>query len=278
MEDFYSTGLNREDYQYDPAKEANGKFLSFGYWETGEESYPEAAKNLLKFFIENSEVEEPERILNVCCGYGSETFVYYEKFKPQIIEGIDITKLEVDYANDKAKTLGVDKNVVFHHGDACILDFPENTFSHVFGIEGPAHFNTREKFFKSASRVLKKDGEMILTDLILGKKFSTKNVFSNIFLSFATKVWAGTKANWVDEETYKKQIENAGMNVVLFRKIGDKVFPGYAGYASREKTLKESEKERGILAARGFVIISKMLGYLYRKGWIEYIYVKAKKD
>lgn len=278
VEDFYSSGLNREDYQYSSEKEeVTGKFLSFGYWETGNETYLEAAKNLLNFFIENSEVKKAERILNVCCGYGSETFAYYEKFRPKLIEGIDITKIEIDYANDKAKTLGVDKNIIFHHGDACVLDFPENSFSHIFGIEGPANFNTRENFFKAANRVLKKGGDLILTDTILGKKFQRNKKSHNLFVGFASKGWVVPRANWVDEETYKKQIENAGMKVTLLKKIGDKVFPGYAKYCSRFKTMKEVKKERGILAMIGFTLISMTLGFLYKKGWIEYIYVKAKK-
>jgi len=213
----------------------------------------------------------------VCCGYGSETFAYYEKFQPNMIEGVDITKLEVDYANDKAKALGVDKKVVFHHGDACVLNFPGDHFSHVFGIEGPANFNTRENFFKAASRVLRKEGELILTDIILGERFNRKKKFHKLFLGLASKGWVVPRANWIDEETYKKQLENAGMKVIIFKKIGDKVFPGYANYCSRKKTMQESKKERGFFPAIGFVLISRALGYLYKKGWIEYIYVKAKK-
>lgn len=279
VEDFYSTGLNREDYKYDISKEKNtGKFLSFGYWETGKESYVEAAKRLLKFFIENSDVKKAEKILNVCCGYGSETFGYYEKFKPKLIEGIDITKLEIDYANDKAKSLGLDKKIKFSHGDACILNFPENSFSQIFGIEGPANFNTRENFFKAAGKVLKKDGELILTDIILGKKFRRRKKIHNLFVGFASKWWVVPRANWVDEETYRKQIENAGMKIIFLKNIGDKVFPGYAGYCSRKKTIKEVMRDRGFLAAIGFSLISVALGYLYKRGWIKYIYVKAKKD
>ncbi|MCL5018524.1 MAG: class I SAM-dependent methyltransferase [Candidatus Pacearchaeota archaeon] len=187
VEDFYSTGLDRSDYRYDTKKERDGKFLSFGYWENENDSYLDAAKRLLNFFIENSEIEKAEKILNVCCGYGSETFAYYEKFKPELIEGVDITKIEVDYANDKAKNLGVDKKVIFHHGDACVLDFPENSFSHIFGIEGPANFNTRENFFKAAGKVLKKEGELILTDIILGKKFDKDKKFHNLIVGLASK-------------------------------------------------------------------------------------------
>lgn len=278
VDNFYSSGLNTQiDSKYDKSKEYDGKFLSFGWWEKGTTEYLDAAKNLLNFFIENSGIKNPDKILNICCGYGSETFVYYERFKPKIIEGIDATKLQVDYANDKAKALKLNHRIKFVHGDACILDFPENSFSYILGIEGPANFNTREKFFSSAHKVLKNEGELILTDIILGKKFKIKSKIHNFLVGFASKWWVVPRANWINEETYKKQLEDAGFEGVMMKKIGEKVFPGYARYCSKFKTIKKVSGERGIRNAIGFSIISVILGYLSKKGWIEYIYVKAKK-
>lgn len=213
----------------------------------------------------------------MACGYGTETFIYYEKFKPNLIEGIDITKLHIDYANNKARYLKLDENVRFNCGDACILDFPKDTFSHILGIEGIAHFNTRERFFKAANKVLKKNGEMILTDLILGEKFNKKSFFSNIFLIFATKVWVGTKANWVNEKTYREQLEKSGFKVILLKKIGNKVYPGYANYFSKIRTIRRITKKRNFLTSLGLSAISMLLGYLYKKGLIDYIYVRARK-
>jgi len=231
----------------------------------------------LNLFIKDSAIKNPDKMLNVACGYGPETFIFYEKFKPNLIEGLDITKIHIDYANHKAKLLNLNNKIKFCHGDACDLNFPENTFSHILGIEGIAHFNTREKFFKEAHRVLKKDGEMILSDLILGKKFKKKSFFSNLFVSLATKAWVGTKENCVNEKEYRKQLENIGFEIVFLKKIGNKIYPGYGHHFSKIKTIKEEIKERGFLPAIGLSIISMLLGFLYKKGWIEYIYVKAKK-
>ena len=104
----------------------------------------------------------------------------------------------MDYANYKAKKLGLDKKIKFRHGDACVLNFPKNTFSHVLGIEGIANFNTREKFFKAANKVLKKNGELLMTDIILGKKFSKTKKLHKLFVGFAAKNWAVPKANWTN--------------------------------------------------------------------------------
>lgn len=269
--------MDRSDYHYDISKEYDGKFLSFGYWEPDTKTYLEAANNLLNFVIKNSEVKKADKILNVCCGYGTETFAYYNEFKPQLIEGIDITKLHINYANDKAKSLELDNRIKFSYGDACVLNFPENNFSYIFGIEGPANFNKRVDFFKAAHRVLKNKGELILTDIVLGKSFKRKSSLHNLLVGFAAKSWVIPKANWVNEEDYKRQLEKNGFKIIFLRKIGNKVFKGYANYCTRIKTIKKMMKERGIFTGIGFTIISCLLGYLYKKGWIEYIYVKARK-
>ncbi len=118
---------------------------------------------------------------------------------------------------------------------------------------------------------------MVLSDLILGKKFKKKSFFSNLFVRFATKVWVGTKENWVDEKEYKKQLEEIGFKIVFLKKIGNKVFLGYSNYFSKIKTIKEVTKERGFLTTIGLSLISMFLGYIYKKGLIEYIYVKVRK-
>jgi ubiquinone/menaquinone biosynthesis C-methylase UbiE len=277
VEKFYSTGLKRFGNEYVLLVKQVKGFLSFGYWNKDTKTYLEAAANLLNYFIKNSNIKEADRILNVAFGNGTETFSFFEKFNPKIIEGIDVAKVHVDCANNRAKALKLDKRIKFYHGDACVLNFPENTFSHILGIEGPAHFNTREKFFKSARRVLKKEGELILTDIILGEKFNKGKYFQTMISKLIAKKWIVPEVNKVNEERYKDQLKKTGLNVIFLKKIGNKVFTGYANNSLSIKTIKMRISQRGVLATIGLTIISYALGYLYKKGLIEYIFIKAKK-
>ena len=277
VEKFYSIGSKIENYITDKQLQRNKEFLSFGYWKNNTKTYINAAENLLQFFIKNSEIKKVSKIANVACGYGTETFAFYNVFKPTMIIGIDITKQHVDYANEKSRVLNLEKKVKFYHGNACILDFPDNTFSHILGIEGPAHFNSREKFFNSAYRVLNKNGELLLTDIIGGREFKTKKGIQKYIMNFSGKKWHVPKVNWVDENTYKQQLNQAGLKVIFLKLIGNKVFPGYANNAFSFKTIKTRIRQRGIFGTIGLTIISYLLNYLYKKGIIEYIYVKAQK-
>ncbi len=75
----------------------------------------------------------------------------------------------------------------------------------------------------------------------------------------------------------KEQMEKEGLKVVFLKKIGEKVFPGYSNNGFSIKTIKTRLLQRGPFAIIGLTIISYLLGYLYKKGLIEYIYVKAQK-
>jgi SAM-dependent methyltransferase len=214
--------------------------------------------------------------LSVACGYGTETFSCYERFKPKQIFGVDVTQKHVSYSADKARQLMIDDDVHFNHGNACALDFPARSFSHIIGIEGPVHFDTRRSFFSEAQRVLQKKGELILTDIILGSKLKTISGFHRAILHFTAKHWIVPDANWVDDSQYKRQLRNAGFTSVYLEKIGGMVFPGYARNAFVFSTIKNRLLQRGVFATIGLTIISYLLGYLYKRKIIEYIFVKAQ--
>ncbi len=273
VEYFYSHGPSIISDRYDTILQQTKEFLSFGYWEKGTKTYLQAAKNLLTFFIQNSKIEKATKILNVACGYGAETFVYYDIFKPELIEGVDITRKHVEYSNKKAHDLHLDKWIKFHHGDACAMEYPENSFSNIFAIEGPAHFRTREEFFSIASKILQKDGELLMTDIILGEKYNTAGSIKKRILSSCVKNWVIPEENIVNEDTYKMQMERAGLKLVFFHKV----FPGYALNALSLKTFFIRLSQRGWWTTWGLSFISFLLGVLYKTGMIEYIYVKGRK-
>jgi ubiquinone/menaquinone biosynthesis C-methylase UbiE len=276
VERFYSSGSEITSRTYDGIKNKTWEFLSFGYWKDGTHTYLQAATNLLDYFLNKSGIRKPGKILSVACGYGTETFSCFSTFHPKHIYGIDITNKHVSYSNTKAKQLNLDDRISFRHGDACAVDFPSHSFSHVIGIEGPVHFKTRSKFFHESKRVLNDSGELILTDIILGRSLKSIGRINKRILRFIAKEWIVPDENWVDAAQYKKQLIGAGFSSVHIRKIGKFVFPGYARNAFTVNTIANRLRQRGIMITLGLTIISYMLGYLYKRHIIEYIFVKAR--
>ncbi len=278
VNDFYSIGARRIEIEGNEKKHFSGGFISFGYWENNEKNYVKAAEKLLDFFITEASIKNPKKILNVACGYGEETFQILKKTNPEEITGIDITESHVDYANYVANKMNLQNVIKFLHGDAVELkDFPDNSFSHILGIEGPAHFNTREKFFQSAHRVLAADGELIITDIILGNNYTPKNIFFYILVRLACYFWKMPIPNRIHKEKVLEQLKTIGFEIINVKLIGDKVFPGYSGsFAPDVLELNHKTKRMGLFYAFSFTFIGKYLGYIYNKSLIDYIFIHAR--
>ncbi len=268
VEMFYSHGADRR------AQEADG-FLSFGYWSEGARDYDEATEALLEFFLAEADIRDPELILNVCCGNGAETTRIYERLRPKKIHGIDITAPHIQTCRKRAAELGLSNELVFQQGDACKTGFPDNTFSHVIGIEGPAHFNTREAFFAEAYRVLKPGGMLMLTDSVIQKK--PEGLAEAAVAQLCLRVWHMPRANWVDIHTYRRQLERVGFQVEILRSIGDRVFPGFASYNVRPDAIRDTLRVHGKRVGLGLVFICWLLGHVYSRGLSDYLLVKAFK-
>jgi hypothetical protein len=91
------------------------------------------------------------------------------------------------------------------------------------------------------------------------------------------KHWHMPKENWIGTDEYVQQLKDAGFKVAQFLKIGDHVFPGFAHYNTRLKSILNAIKTRGLPIGIGLTFISWLLGYGYRKGMIDYVFVKAVK-
>jgi len=266
-------------YSYGSKKRAQiaGGFLSFGYWDRNTKEYYEAAEKLVDFFLFEANMEKFENVLNVACGYGAESFRFFEAIKPKEMRCIDITQAHIDFAKRKAKEKGFQNKMIFEKKDACRTNYPSNFFSHVLGIEGPAHFKTRMDFFSESYRVLKEKGKLMLTDITFDPIASKKNFILNKITELGSKRWHMPKENWGNIEKYCEQLRAAGFKVEKVLKIGNKVFPAFAKYNTRFKSIVQAMRTRGLPLGIGLTFISWLLGYGYKHGVIDYIFIKAEK-
>lgn len=268
VEMFYSHEAERR------AQEADG-FLSFGYWDGGIQDYDQATRRLLEYFLAEVDIQDPREILNVCCGNGAETVRIFERLRPRRIHGLDITAPHIATCRKRAAALGLSEQLTFQHGDACRTGLPPESFSHVIGIEGPAHFNTREAFFAEAHRVLEPGGWLLLTDSIIQK--DPEGLAEQAVAQLCLRVWQMPRANWINIHTYRQQLERAGFEVEILRSIGHNVFPGFARYNVRPDAIRDTLRVHGKAVGPGVVFICWLLGYVHRRGLSDYLLVKARK-
>lgn len=268
VQTFYSHGAEKR------ALEAKG-FLSFGYWKDDTKDYTEAAENLLQLLLDESGIEAPDVILNVACGNGIETAKIFDRLKPKRIHGVDITRKHIETSQRRAEQLGLADRLVFEHGDACRTRFADETFSHVIGIEGIAHFDTRERFFAEARRVLKPGGQLMLTDCILHRL--PPGMMDEVATRACSHFWHMPRANWVDIPEYTEQLERNGFRVEFVRSIGNRVYPGFAKFNVTASAIWNNIEVRGLPVGLGLAFICWLVGDVHRRGVSDYVLVKAFK-
>jgi ubiquinone/menaquinone biosynthesis C-methylase UbiE len=270
VERFFSHGSNRR------AKQENG-FLSFGYWTKSGQNYFQAAENLLELLLSKETPLNHGNILDVACGYGSETFKIYEVLKPDKIIAIDITSAHIEYAKRIALEQNLHDKISFEKQDACILPFQSKFFAYVIGVEGPSQFNTREQFLKRAYEVLEPNGVLLLTDVIIHKDVAQKNWLNRRIGNILSKQWYIPEPNWMNFEKYNQMLVDIGFKVDVIKGIGANVYPGFARFNTMWSSIKNAIRVRGLGIGLGLTFISWLLGIASKKGLLDYAYIRAVK-
>jgi ubiquinone/menaquinone biosynthesis C-methylase UbiE len=270
VERFFSHGSNLRALQ-------EQGFLSFGYWTKKGQNYYEAAEDLLELLLSNEKVLNRGIILDVACGYGSETFKIYEKLKPNKIIAIDITSAHIDYAQKVVAEQKLTNEISFEKQDACILPFQSKFFAYVIGVEGPSQFNTRENFLKRAYDVLEPNGILLLTDVIVHKDIAQKNWVNRQIKHIVSKYWYMPEANFMNFERYRKMLDDIGYKVEFIKGIGASVYPGFAKFNMKRSSILNAIHVRGLRIGIGLTIISWLLGMASKRGMVDYAFIRATK-
>jgi ubiquinone/menaquinone biosynthesis C-methylase UbiE len=270
VEKFFSHGADTR------AKQEDG-FLSFGYWTIEGQDYRQAAENLLELLLSNETPLNGGIILDVACGYGTETFKILDKLKPDKIIAIDITSAHIEYAKMIALERNVAEKISFEKQDACILPYKSASFTHVIGVEGPSQFNTREQFLKRAYDVLKPNGVLLLADVIIHANAARKSWLNGIIGHILTKQWYIPRPNMMNFERYRKMLVDIGYQVDFIRGIGANVYNGFARFNTKWSSIKNAIAVRGLWIGIGLTFISWLLGIAFKRGLLDYAYIRAVK-
>lgn len=144
-------------------------YLNLGYWD-GTLEVEEACQDMVKQLIYFAEVSEKCKVLNVGIGYGEELIYLLNKYPNIDLHGIDILSSQVEQAKKKLEKLGLRQKVSLKTCDATNLQSLNQDYDFILAIESAFHFNTREKFFEEAFKVLKPGGKMVLADVMISKE------------------------------------------------------------------------------------------------------------
>ena len=141
--------------------------MHVGYWEDEKGNTPkaEAAKKLTKKVIDLTLIQKHGKLLDIGCGYGKPA-ICLAKEKGCHVDGITISESQYKECIKNVQSENIGNKVHFYYGDAMELPFISNYYDGVWFFESIFHMPDRVKALGEANRVLKKNGILIIADII----------------------------------------------------------------------------------------------------------------
>lgn len=105
------------------------------------------------------------RIADLGCGVGASLFYIYPRLlNPAPALGLTLSPVQARLAGESAGQLGLQDQIRFAEGDFTSVPLPSESLDAVYSVEAVCHAVDPEKYFKEASRLLRKGGRLILVD------------------------------------------------------------------------------------------------------------------
>jgi len=238
----------------------NSGYFNFGYWGTGATSQREASDALVDRLVASS-ASNGGRILDVACGLGASTERLTQTYPPDMITAINISKKQI--ADARARVPGCDFQVM----SATEMAFPDNHFDTVICVEAAFHFDTRDKFFKEAYRVLKPGGSLVLSDILFRPVSTTLQEF-----------WHIPSANRVSSiAEYRDRLAAAGFVSIDVTDATGFVVGGFTRNLARWPGAERRAGRMKLVRSLGAAPVCKLLAAYFARVCETYLLVSARK-
>ena len=85
------------------------------------------------------------------------------------------------------------------------------------------------------------------------------------------------RVNWMSMEEMKGLLNEIGFIIDTAESAGRNVFPGFSHHNLKLESIRNAIRTRGIRIGLALTLISWLLGYVYRRKMIDYVFLRAIK-
>jgi len=205
-------------------KPAEHHWGNLGYWENTQD-YTTACKQLAQKVGDSAALNHESEMMDLGFGCGDQLIFWHQKYGVNSISGVNTSQSQVGLAQKKLRQAKI--NAFLHHYDhTAIENQPDRSFSHLVAVDSAYFFDDRDQWFKQAHRVLKPEGRLVMTDLIMP---SQPGDFLQEFIMRSLLWLCGIpRENIISLDTYKQQLSEASFQSIETEDISDTVLTGFA--------------------------------------------------
>lgn len=258
-----------------------GENFHFGYFENPEKSLDEATDALIEKLSDLGNFSEASSVLDIGCGIGNPAFHLYDKYDCPIT-GISTSQKGIELARKHCQSRGLADRVQFKIADGTDNGLPNRNYDIAWVLES-SHLMNKPKLFKECFRVLKKNGTLLLCDIMLKRRptiidhlklFTQRKL--NYPLGYLSMKKAFGRGKTETFSFYQEEVKKAGFKEVSLIDISDNVIPTIDKWRSnistnRNQILRSFTPEK----ITDFLAASDLLEDLYRDGIHGYALLKA---
>ncbi|MFT5171335.1 MAG: ubiquinone/menaquinone biosynthesis C-methylase UbiE [Candidatus Marinamargulisbacteria bacterium] len=249
-------------------------FINLGFWEGETRDLDVACEALADKMATTAGLQSTDRVLDVGFGFGEQDVFWMKTYSPAEIIGINISKNQVKRGQQLVRDAGMAETVFLMEGDALAIDFPDQSFDVVFGLESVMHFEDREPFFSEAYRVLKPGGRLVLAD-ITGVSESI-SFWERCVQMFMGAFWQMPSKNLYGPKEYASKLDRYGFSQTSVKSIREQVYTPfiyYLGTKLKDKTFTRQLNWAYRIMSHGAYRVVRSL----KRVPFDYVIVKAEK-
>lgn len=253
---------------------------NLGYWDVDTSCFVKANENLANHLAELAGLSEASRLCDLGFGCGEQIYHWLNTYACQMITAYNPSTIQFNFASQRlqnklsAAGYGLERvRLIQKRAEAMRVEV-EN-FDTIIALDAAYHFDKRQEVFKRSYLSLVAGGSLAFTDMLLADGAKEKGLYPPLWFRLLLRLGGVPKANLVDMQTLRAQLEELGFKDFRFHDITDMVFPGIANYLSLFIEARRSLWKRRRLLR--YQVTKYLLDLCLKKGWLRYVSYCAKK-
>lgn len=203
----------------------HGLYLNLGYWDQAT-TMDEASEALARLVGESAGMGPGTAVLDCGFGFGDQDILWAQTLGPDRIVGLNVTASQVALARRRVAEAGLEGRVDLRLGSATEMPVAAESFDCVVAVECAFHFQTRERFFREAWRVLRPGGRLVTADICQTPTLSrpTARVQQRLSWGLVASRFAIPPENADTRPVYHCKLALCGFEQIQVQSIRDRVY------------------------------------------------------